>query len=139
MTALGCPGTCPPSTCATGSQPKGNAVESRPSLERIATIMDPAGELDGDERQRRAVQALARFERYIRPMSDGCHLWTGSLAGGYGQFALNGRLFLSRRLAYEIWTGRIKAHDRVFDLRREGLRRLSPSGGPFGGDADAAW
>lgn len=114
MTALGCPCTCLPSTCATGSQPKGNAVESRPSLERIATIMDPAGELDGDERQRRAVQALARFERYVRPMSDGCHLWTGSLAGGYGQFALNGRLFLSRRLAYEIWTGRIKAHDRVF-------------------------
>jgi hypothetical protein len=89
-------------------------LKSRPSLERLATIVDPAGELDGDERQRRATQALARFERYIRPMTDGCHLWTGSLAGEYGQFGLNGRLFLSRRLAYEIWVGPIKDHDRVF-------------------------
>jgi hypothetical protein len=89
-------------------------LKSRPSLERLATIVDPAGELDGDERQRRAAQTLARFERYIRPMTDGCHLWSGSLAGEYGQFGLNGRLFLSRRLAYEIWVGPIKDHDRVF-------------------------
>jgi hypothetical protein len=83
-------------------------------LERLATIVDPAEELDGDERQRRATLALARFERYIRPAPDGCYLWTGSLAGEYGQFGLNGRVFLSRRLAYEIWVGRIEAHDRVF-------------------------
>lgn len=85
-----------------------------PSLERLAAIVDPADESSNDERQHRAMQTLARFERHIRPASGGCVLWSGSLRAGYGQFGLNGRLYLSRRLAYEIWVGRIQAHERIF-------------------------
>jgi hypothetical protein len=75
-------------------------VEATASLEHLARILDPAEELDTDERLQLATQALARFERRIQPVADGCHLWSGSLAAdGYGQFSLNGRLYLSRRLA----------------------------------------
>jgi hypothetical protein len=90
-------------------------VEPTASLERLTAILDPAGELSGAERQQRATRALVRFERYIRSTPAGCYIWTGSLAAdGYGQFGLNGRLYLSRRLAYEIWVRPIEAHERVF-------------------------
>jgi hypothetical protein len=83
-------------------------------LERLAAMIDPGEELSGDERQQRAMQALVRFEERIRPADGGCLLWSSSPRGGYGQFSLNGRLYLSRRLAYEMWGGRVQAHERVF-------------------------
>jgi hypothetical protein len=89
-------------------------MKPSPSLERLAAIIDPADELSGDERRQRVLQTLARFERQVRSASGGCLLWSGPLTMGYGQFGLNGRLYLSRRLAYEIWVGRIQAHERVF-------------------------
>jgi hypothetical protein len=90
-------------------------VETTASLEHLARILDPREELDTDERLRLASLALARFELYIRRVPDGCHLWSGSLAAdGYGQFSLNGRLYLARRLAYQLWGGNIPAHERVF-------------------------
>jgi DNA-binding CsgD family transcriptional regulator len=89
-------------------------VEATASLEHLASILDPAEELDTNERLQLASRALARFERYIQPVPDGCRLWSGSLADGYGQFYLNGRLFLSRRLAYQLQGGCIGAHERIF-------------------------
>jgi len=73
------------------------------NLEWLAALADPAEEPDSDERWRCATQALARFERYIRLSPTGCHLWTGPVTTeGYGQFFLNGRLRLARRVAYEL-------------------------------------
>jgi hypothetical protein len=86
-----------------------------PDLDRLASMIDPMGELNRDERRRCAVQVLMRFERWVQPTDNGCHLWTGSLSvDGYGQFSVNGRLHLSRRLAYELWVRPIRAHERVF-------------------------
>jgi hypothetical protein len=90
-------------------------VETTDSLEHLARILDPAEDLDTDERLRLTSQALGRFERYIQQVPGGCHLWSGSLAAdGYGQFSLNGRLYLARRLAYQLRGGNIRAHERVF-------------------------
>jgi hypothetical protein len=101
--------------CPIKSQSKGNGVEPTASLERLAGFLDPAEELASDDRLQPASQALARFEQYIRPAPNGCHLWSGSLtADGYGQFYLNGRLYLSRRLAYELTGGTIGIDERVF-------------------------
>jgi hypothetical protein len=84
-------------------------------VERLAALVDPAGELDGDEHQQWATQALDRFERYILRSPTGCHLWTGFVtADGYGQFSLSGRLHLARRVAYELWVGPIEPNGRVF-------------------------
>ena len=85
------------------------------NLEWLAALADPTEELDSDERWRCATQALARFERYIRLSPTGCHLWTGPVtAEGYGQFFLNGRLRLARRVAYELWVRPIRPHERVY-------------------------
>jgi hypothetical protein len=84
-------------------------------VERLAALADPAGELDGDERQQWAIRVLDRFERYIRLSPTGCHLWTGFVtADGYGQFFLSGRLHLARRVAYELCVGPIEPNERVF-------------------------
>jgi hypothetical protein len=84
-------------------------------LEHLARILDPGEKLDTGERLQLALQTLARFERYIQRVQDGCYLWSGSLsADGYGQFSLNGRLYLARRLAFLLWCGVIPAHERVF-------------------------
>jgi hypothetical protein len=84
-------------------------------VERLAALADPSGALGGDERHQCAAHALDRFERYIQLTSTGCRLWTGSTAaGGYGQFFLNGRLHLARRVAYEVWVGPVGPNERVF-------------------------
>jgi hypothetical protein len=85
------------------------------NLERLGALADPTAELDRDERRRCAKQALVRFEGYIQLSPTGCHLWTGSVtAEGYGQFFLNGRLHLARRVAYELWVGPIRPNERVY-------------------------
>jgi len=84
-------------------------------MERLTTLADPAGTLDGAERQQYATRALDRFERYVQLSPTGCHLWIGSVTpDGYGQFFLGGRLHLARRVAYQLWVGPIEPNERVF-------------------------
>ena len=111
-----CPGVRLPSTCHEESNRRLTGMDlATPNLDRLATIVDPMGELGDDERRQRAVQVLLRFERRIQPSHNGCRLWTGSVsADGYARFSINGRLCLARRFVYELWVGPIEACERVF-------------------------
>lgn len=48
-----------------------------------------------------------RFLAKIDPQLDGCWLWTGAGAPGYGRVNVGGRTRLAHRIAYEHWNGPI--------------------------------
>lgn len=55
----------------------------------------------------------ARFDKFVDKQGDGCWLWTGATAKGYGVFGLNGRLQLAHRVSYAADVGPIPAGAQV--------------------------
>jgi len=47
-----------------------------------------------------------RFMENVRVDAEGCWLWTGTVAGRYGQFLVFGKKVPANRVAYELFVGR---------------------------------
>lgn len=51
---------------------------------------------------------IERFRKYVRIEASGCHVWTGALSCGYGQFGVaHARPRRAHRIAYEYAKGAI--------------------------------
>jgi len=47
-----------------------------------------------------------RFERHVRIMENGCHVWLGfKLKSGHGRFGINGKTYLTHRVARHLYCG----------------------------------
>lgn len=61
-----------------------------------------------------------RFSKNVSdPDENGCLLWAGNSAGGYGRFSVSGRGHVAHRVAYTFWIGTIPDGmflDHVYDL-----------------------
>ena len=51
--------------------------------------------------------ATERFRAHTVPGEEGCIIWTGHQAAGYGRFWLEGRNVMAHRAAYELLVGPI--------------------------------
>lgn len=51
---------------------------------------------------------IERFQQRVKIEDNGCHVWTGGLIGGYGQFSpVRGTTLYAHRIAYEYAKGAI--------------------------------
>ena len=43
-----------------------------------------------------------RFQKFIQPRADGCHIWMGAIQGAYGVISIDGKLKLAHRVAVSL-------------------------------------
>lgn len=56
----------------------------------------------------RSLSTLAdRIQRKVSIQADGCYVWTGAMARGYGRIHLDDKMHCVHRLTYTIWRGPI--------------------------------